>query len=191
MHGTLLLKHSYSQHVTITKDGIEECISSQKEFFSDFVRVAKEEATHFTYLVDRLKALGSYFGELPVHDGLWDSAVLTSDSLLSRLAIVHMVHEARGLDVNPSTIEKFRKAEDFESVEKLKQIHRDEITHVAAGQRWFSYICALKGVDRYKTFHDIVKNLFWGSLRPPFNERDRLEAGLDQNYYLPLASIKK
>jgi uncharacterized ferritin-like protein (DUF455 family)/nitrite reductase/ring-hydroxylating ferredoxin subunit len=102
----------------------QQSIQSQKEFFSDFVKVASEEAKHFTFLVDRLKALGSFFGALPVHDGLWDSALLTSHCLLSRLAIVHMVHEARGLDVNPNTIDKFRKAGDLESVEKLAIIHQ-------------------------------------------------------------------
>jgi uncharacterized ferritin-like protein (DUF455 family) len=102
-----------------------------------------------------------------------------------------MVHEARGLDVNPATIAKFKKAGDIESTEKLLLIHRDEITHVAAGQRWFSYICDLQGIDKYEKFHDIVGNLFFGPLRPPFNEKDRQEAGLDPKYYLPLAAINK
>ena len=29
--------------------------------------------------------------------------------MLARLAIIHLVHEARGLDVNPVTISKFEK----------------------------------------------------------------------------------
>ncbi|KAI8897908.1 hypothetical protein BC833DRAFT_591782 [Globomyces pollinis-pini] len=165
-------------------------LKDQREFFTDFVRVANEEAKHFSFLVERLKDLGAFYGQLPVHGGLWDSATLTAHSLLARLAIVHMVHEARGLDVNPNTIEKFRKAGDMESVEKLSIIHRDEITHVAAGQRWFSWVCAVTEEDRYERFHDIVKNLFFGPLRPPFNEEDRLIAGLDQKYYLPLAESK-
>lgn len=51
--------------------------------------------------------------------------------MLSRLAIIHLVAEARGLDVNPMTIEKFRKNKDFESVKVLETIHNDEIT------RWY------------------------------------------------------
>ena len=43
----------------------------------------------------RLIELGSYFGALPVHNGLWESADTTKDNFLARLAIVHMVHEAR------------------------------------------------------------------------------------------------
>ncbi|KAJ3268303.1 hypothetical protein HDV01_003192 [Terramyces sp. JEL0728] len=157
------------------------------EFCTDFVQVAKEEATHFTFLVERLKDLGSHYGSLPVHDGLWDSATLTSGNLLDRLAIVHMVHEARGLDVNPSTIAKFKKANDHESVVKLEKIHNDEVGHVFRGQKWFTYICSQTGVDRYEKFHHIVKNLFFGPLRPPFNDEDRLKAGLDAKFYEPMA----
>lgn len=34
-------------------------------------------------------------------------------------AIIHLVHEARGLDVNPTTIMKFKNAKDAESVDIL------------------------------------------------------------------------
>jgi uncharacterized ferritin-like protein (DUF455 family)/nitrite reductase/ring-hydroxylating ferredoxin subunit len=95
----------YSASVFTSPDGVQHTIP--RGFFDDFVQVAREEATHFSYLVERIQDMGGYYGSLPVHDGLWDSAVLTSSSLESRLAIVHMVHEARGLDVNPSTIQKF------------------------------------------------------------------------------------
>jgi nitrite reductase/ring-hydroxylating ferredoxin subunit len=77
----------YSTTIIETPNGEKIAINSQKEFFDDFVRVANEEATHFTYLVERLHALGAEFGNLKVHDGLWDSAVLTSHCLLSRLSV--------------------------------------------------------------------------------------------------------
>lgn len=94
-----------------------------REFSSDFIKLAADEAKHFTLLANRLQELGSYFGALNIHGSLWDSALETKDDVLARLAIVHMVHEGRGLDVNPKTIEKFKKAKDFESVEKLEIIH--------------------------------------------------------------------
>ena len=93
------------------------------EFSSDFIKLASDEAKHFTFLETRLKDLGSFFGAIKVHGSLWEAALETKDDILARLAIVHMVHEGRGLDVNPKTIEKFRKASDFESVEKLEIIH--------------------------------------------------------------------
>ncbi|XP_064422026.1 uncharacterized protein SI:CH73-314G15.3 isoform X2 [Latimeria chalumnae] len=66
-----------------------------REFFTDFVKVAGDEAKHYRLLEKRLTELGSFFGALPVHNGLWQSATDTSHDLLARLAIVHMVHEAR------------------------------------------------------------------------------------------------
>jgi uncharacterized ferritin-like protein (DUF455 family) len=87
------------------------------QFFSDFVKVAEDEAKHFTLLQDRLKQMGASFGDLPVHHGLWDSATETMHSLDARLSIIHLVHEARGLDANPLTIKKFANAGDKASVE--------------------------------------------------------------------------
>ncbi|KAI8905228.1 hypothetical protein EDD86DRAFT_258373 [Gorgonomyces haynaldii] len=157
-----------------------------RQFFDDFVQVAFEEATHFQLLLERLSFYNSYFGALEVHHGLWDSAQETKHSLLARLAIVHMVHEARGLDVNPSTIKKFQNQKDTETVAHLERIHNDEITHVAKGQKWFSWICSITKQDRYPLFHDLVRKHFRGYLKPPFNAHDRMIAGLDPQYYLPL-----
>ena len=64
-----------------------------REFFTDFVKVAKDEGRHFTLLAARLEELGSYYGALAAHDGLWDSAIATSKDLLARLAVEHCVHE--------------------------------------------------------------------------------------------------
>lgn len=87
------------------------------QFFSDFVKVAEDEAKHFSLLQDRLQEMGAAFGDLPVHHGLWDSAQETMESLAARLCIIHLVHEARGLDANPLTIKKFENAGDTNSVE--------------------------------------------------------------------------
>lgn len=66
-----------------------------------FEQIAEDEAKHYSLLAQRLVEMGSYFGALPVHHGLWESARETAHSLVSRLCIIHLVHEARGLDVNP------------------------------------------------------------------------------------------
>lgn len=104
-------------------------------FFADWAKVALDESKHFSLLCARLRALGAEYGVLPVHAALWESARVTADSLRARLAIIHLVHEARGLDVNPGTIEKFRRQGDKESVATLEIIHTDEVTHVTAGHR--------------------------------------------------------
>lgn len=113
-----------------------------REFFDDFARVAQDEGRHYTVLSARLRELGSHYGALPAHDGLWDSAMRTSHSLLARLAVEHCVHEARGLDVLPTTISRFRAGGDEQTAKLLEDIiYPEEVTHCAAGVRWFRYLC--------------------------------------------------
>ncbi|KAL1007519.1 hypothetical protein UPYG_G00087860 [Umbra pygmaea] len=157
-----------------------------RQFYSDFVKVAGDEAKHYHLLETRITELGSFFGALPVHNGLWQSATDTSHDLLARLAIVHMVHEARGLDVHPQTLSRFAAQGDGSSVEVLEVIYRDEITHVAAGLRWFTYICSQEERDCLSTFHDLVRQHFKGYLKPPFNTDGRKTAGMTEEWYVPL-----
>ncbi|KAJ3980670.1 hypothetical protein F5890DRAFT_655812 [Lentinula detonsa] len=158
-------------------------------FFSDFTKMALDESKHFSLLRARLSAFSTPYGSLPVHASLWDSATLTSRSLLSRLAIIHLVHEARGLDVNPKTIEKFRKAGDKDSVDVMEVIHADEVTHVTAGHRWFLWMCEkqrqLDGsdMDPIQVFRDEVRRCWRGDIKGPFNIEDREKAGLSKEFY--------
>ena len=126
-----------------------------KAFFDDFVEVAADEARHFSRLAARLQALGSHYGALSAHDGLWNSAAETSGSLEARLVIEHCVHEARGLDVLPATIGKFRNGGDAESAELLERvILPEEVTHCAAGVRWFTFLCARRDASCGDTLVD-------------------------------------
>lgn len=147
--------------------------------------MALDESKHFTLLTSRLAALSpnTPYGSLPVHAGLWESARVTSDSLRARLAIIHLVHEARGLDVNPGTIERFKRAGDTESVAALQIIHADEVTHVTAGHRWFTWICAQQNVDPIVTFREEVKKGWRGDVKGPFNVEDREKAGMTRDFY--------
>lgn len=158
-----------------------------RQFSHDWVQVADEESLHFLLISDRLMELGSHYGALPAHDGLWEAAQATSQDLLARLAVVPMVLEARGLDVTPQTIERLERADDRRSAEILGRIYRDEIGHVAAGNKWFRYQCDLTGVEPTAAFHDAVRRCFRGGLKPPFNDVARLEAGLSPEFYQPLA----
>lgn len=161
-------------------------------FFADFVKVACDEAKHFTLLQRRLLELGSYFGALPVHHGLWQSAQETAHDLYARLSIIHLVHEARGLDVNPVTIKKFDAAGDAPSVDTLTIIHLDEITHVSAGHRWLTFLCQQHAppLDPVATFRTCVHRNFVGRLKGPFNAADRATAGLSPAWYEGLAGEK-
>ena len=157
--------------------------SLPRTFFHDWLKVAADEAKHFSLLRNRLEELGSSFGELPVHHGLWDSALATAHDLRARICIICLVHEARGLDVNPMTISKFQKAGDDESVKALNVIHQDEITHVTTGHRWLTWICNEEGIDAIQVFRTNVVKYFRGALKGPFNDEARMKAGMDPRFY--------
>lgn len=125
---------------------------------------------------------------MPVHASLWESATVTSNSIRSRLAIIHLVHEARGLDVNPGTIERFRKAGDLETVKVMEIIHADEVTHVTAGHRWFTWVCAQDKaiVDPIDAFREEVRRGWRGEVKGPFNAKDREKAGMTPEFYMDL-----
>jgi uncharacterized ferritin-like protein (DUF455 family) len=47
-------------------------------FVNDFLSVAADEAMHFALLARKLATLGSRYGALPVHDGLWTASQETA-----------------------------------------------------------------------------------------------------------------
>ncbi|MEK9899964.1 MAG: ferritin-like domain-containing protein [Alphaproteobacteria bacterium] len=155
-----------------------------RAFYDDWLRVADEEARHFTLLDGRLAAFDAGYGDLPAHDGLWDSAIETAHDLAARLAIVPLVLEARGLDVTPMMIEKLRAVEDPQSAEILETIYRDEIGHVEIGRRWFAFECERLDVEPAAHWKELVARHFRGALKPPFNTEARDAAGLPQDWYL-------
>lgn len=155
-------------------------------FYDDWVKAAAEESKHFNLVCDVLEGLGSYYGALPAHASMWRAAADTRDDFLGRLAVVPMVLEARGLDVTPSMIEIFRKAEIAGAVAALETIYAEEVGHVAYGSKWFHFLCGRADIDPKDAFHDLVRRYFHGALKPPFNEEKRAEAGIPPDFYWPL-----
>lgn len=156
-------------------------------FYDDWVRAADEEAKHFNLICDVLERLGSHYGALPAHAGMWRAAEDTADDLKGRLAVVPMVLEARGLDVTPGMIDIFRKAGETDAIAALEVIYAEEVGHVAYGSKWFNWLCGRDGEDPKDVFHTLVRRYFHGALKPPFNEEKRAEAGLPPDFYWPLA----
>ena len=152
-------------------------------FVSDFLSVAADEAMHFALLERKLDSLGSSYGALPAHDGLWSAAQDTAHDVAARLAIVPMVLEARGLDVTPATMERVRAQGDENGAKILKRILDDEIRHVAFGSKHFREICAMRGENPPESWQKLVKLHFSGGLRPPFNDSARSAAGLSRDFY--------
>jgi uncharacterized ferritin-like protein (DUF455 family) len=156
-------------------------------FTDDWMRVGAEEAMHFALLDRRLRQMGSGYGALPAHDGLWQAASETAHDAMARLAIVPMVLEARALDITPATIQRFEGAGDTTSARMLRRIMTDEIRHVMAGTTWFGHATNRAGLSPANHYQNLVKRHFRGVLKPPFNDSARRQAGLTLDFYGALA----
>ena len=155
-------------------------------FYDDWVKSADEESKHFNLMCDCLEENDTYYGALPAHDGMWRAAEDTVDDLLGRLAVVPMVLEARGLDVTPGMIELFTKHGQTRAVAALEIIYAEEVHHVAYGSKWFHFLCGRDNLDPTETFQGLVRKYFHATLKPPFNEEKRAEAGIPPDFYWPL-----
>ncbi len=156
-------------------------------FVGDFLATAADEAMHFALLDRRLRALGSFYGALPAHGGLWDAAHETRHDVAARLAIVPMVLEARGLDVTPMTVERLREAGDEPSARILERILADEIRHVRFGTLHFAAVCRQRGEEPEYHWKSLVKEHFRGPISGPFNNSARAAAGLPRSFYDTIA----
>jgi uncharacterized ferritin-like protein (DUF455 family) len=154
-----------------------------KEFIGDFLAVAAEEAMHFALLDRHLRSLGSHYGSLPAHDGLWSSAHATRHDVAARLAVVPMALEARGLDVTPQTIARLLEAGDARGARVLSRILDDEIRHVAIGTKHFIALAERRGEAANTLWKSLIKVHFAGSVHPPFNDSARRAAGLSREFY--------
>jgi len=161
--------------------------SMPRAFLDDWVQVAVDEVEHFEMLEGRMAALGAAYGDLPAHDGLWQAAEKTADDLMARLAVVPMTLEARGCDTTPTTIAKLTANGDTETPPLLEIIYRDEIRHVAAGVRWFRFLAERRGLEPVAEYHRLLRQRFPAGLKPPFNHEARAEAGMEREFYEPMA----
>lgn len=158
-----------------------------REFVSDFMDVAADEAMHFALLARKLEQLGSHYGALPAHAGLWEAAHATRDDVAARLAVVPMVLEARGLDVTPATLDRVRASGDESGAKILARILDDEIRHVAAGTKHFLRCAERTRSEPESLWQSLVKRHFKGHVKPPFNDSARLAAGLSRGFYAEIA----
>lgn len=147
------------------------------DFYRQWMGVAREEALHFELLRDHLATLGCRYGDLPAHNALWEMAQRTQHDLLARLALVPRTAEARGLDASPPIRAKLAAAGDETGAAILDVILRDEIGHVAIGNRWYNWLCARRGLDPVATYAQLAQQYGAPRLRGPFNVVARLAAG--------------
>jgi len=158
-----------------------------EEFVSDFLYVAADEAMHFALLARKLESLGSHYGALPAHGGLWQAAHDTRHDVAARLAVVPMVLEARGLDVTPATLDRVKAAGDEHGARILSRILDDEIRHVGFGTKHFLKVAEERGEIPETMWKSLVREHFRGPVKPPFNDSARLAAGLSRDFYEDVA----
>ncbi len=148
-----------------------------KQYYIDWMRIAREESKHFTLLQQRLTQLGAHYGELTAHNGLWEMAVKTQHNIVERMALVPRVLEARGLDVTPGMIERLQSVGDYDTVKILKIILQEEIGHVEIGTRWFRYACEKQQLDSEATFIALLKQYQVSVGNGPLHMDARQQAG--------------
>ena len=175
--------------INLAWDAVQRFRGLPRTFYDDWVRVAREEGEHFGLMRGRLVELGHDYGDFPAHDGLWEMARRTAHDPLVRMALVPRVLEARGLDVTPGMIERLTAVGDTETAACLEVILREEVGHVAAGTRWFRFLCEERGLDPLPTYFRLLETHMTGEVRGPFNLEARRIAGFTPEELACLATL--
>ena len=165
--------------VDLAWDAVYRFRGMPREYYADWVGVARDEARPFSLLRERLRPLGHDYGSFDAHNGLWEMAEKTAGNGLARMALVPRVLEARGLDVTPGMIIKLRALGDDATADILEIILREEVAHVAAGSRWFRWFCERAGVEPRAKFRELLAEYARPVLYGPFNVEARTAAGFD------------
>ena len=146
-------------------------------YYAGWLQVAEEEAYHFGLVTERLKEAGFRYGDFPAHRGLWDMAVKTANDPLARMALVPRVLEARGLDATPPIVASLRRLGDEATISVLDIILRDEIGHVALGDRWFRHFCSERALEPEATYLALMAEFDAPWPPKPLNVDARRRAG--------------
>ena len=174
------LAHIEFNAINLALDAIWRFFGMPEQYYADWLQVAMEEATHFSLLSQHLVAQGFRYGDFPAHNSLWDMAEKTKDDILARIALVPRTLEARGLDASPPVRAKLAQAGDLAAAAILDIILRDEIGHVAIGNRWYRWLCHMRGLDPVVTYASLAVEYKAPTMRGPFNVEARRAAGFSE-----------
>jgi uncharacterized ferritin-like protein (DUF455 family) len=171
------IAHIEFNAINLALDAIWRFPGLPRAFYLDWLKVAGEEAHHVTLLSEHLAHLGFAYGDFPAHDGLWAMTARTAHDPLARMALVPRTLEARGLDATPPLQRKLARLGDRQAVDILDVILRDEIGHVAIGNRWYRWLCARDGLDPVAIYPELADRYDAPRPRPPLNLSAREQAG--------------
>ena len=174
------LAHIEFNAINLALDVIWRFADMPEQYYIDWLKVAGEEAYHFTLLNDHLIKMGYIYGDFPAHNSLWEMAARTADDILARIALVPRTMEARGLDASPPLRSKVAQVGDMEAAGILDIILRDEIGHVSIGNHWFNWLCKTRNLDPINTYAELAQRYEAPTPRKPFNHQARLAAGFTE-----------
>ena len=185
------IAHIEFNAINLALDAVYRFGGLPDDYYRDWLKVARDEVRHHAMLEDRLGELGYRYGDFPAHNGLWDVACRTAHDLVSRMAMVPCVMEARGLDVTPGMIRRFRDTGDERSAGILETILEEEERHVAIGVSWYRWACGERGLDPVQTFFSLLETYLPHRLSGPLNIDRRRSAGFDDAWLRQLESAAR
>ena len=202
------IAHIEYNAVNLALDAIWRFPGMPETYYRDWLQVAVEEAQHFSLLRAHLRQMhqppspstpstrpvpssewqevpeqGWDYGDFPAHGGLWQMCERTADDVVARMALVPRTMEARGLDATPLIQAKLRQigtADALAACGILDIILRDEIGHVAIGNRWYAWTCARANLDPVAHYAVLTERHQAPKMKPPFNRSARLQAGFSE-----------
>ena len=184
--------------INLALDAVWRFSGMPDAFYRDWLQVAAEEADHFGLLHAQLQGLRGpagetwHYGSFDAHDGLWAMCEKTAHDITARMALVPRTLEARGLDATPLIQAKLRKVgapnargvspapDALAMCEALDIILRDEIGHVAIGNRWYGWLCERQGLEPVAHYRALARQHAAPRLKPPFNDGARRQAGFSE-----------
>jgi len=175
------LTHIEFNAINLALDAAYRFRNLPDEFYADWITIAKEEAYHFSLLRTHLQQYGHDYGDFPAHNGLWEMAHRTAGDVMTRMALVPRSLEARGLDVTPGIQKKLSDNGDANAATLLDVIFRDEVGHVAVGDRWFRYVCKQRGVNAEQTYQELLQYHKDAQPHPPIHHAARIAAGFSES----------
>jgi uncharacterized ferritin-like protein (DUF455 family) len=184
------LAHIEFNAINLALDAIWRYADMPREYYADWLLVADEEALHFSLLNGHLQQQGYAYGDFPAHNSLWEMAAKTQHDILARIALVPRTMEARGLDATPQVRSKLAQAGDMAAAAILDIILRDEIGHVATGNRWYNWLCEQQGLEPLATYTRLAAEYQAPVLRGPFNLPARRAAGFSELELAALSNVQ-
>jgi uncharacterized ferritin-like protein (DUF455 family) len=159
------LAHIEFNAINLALDAIWRFANMPEKYYRDWLKVAREEAHHFSLLNAHLQTLGYQYGDFSGHNSLWEMVDRTKADVLARMALV------------PTLRAKLAQAGDMAAARILDITLRDEVGHVSIGNFWFNYLCEQRGLEPIAAYEQLAEQYDAPKPRPPFNLEARREAG--------------